>query len=92
MKSDLQAVINKVVKFLGKTIKNDRMKELLLHLDIKTMRKNKVQKINGIKYDGTFIKKGQVGSFDKAANPELKEKMDKWIVEHFDGKGLFAQE
>lgn len=98
MKSNLRDVIHRVVKFLGKSINEDQMKNLLHHLDIETMRNNKyannedfygeVKKINGVKFQGSFINKGKVGGFKEVASPELIQEVNQWIAKHFEGTQL----
>lgn len=98
MKADLESIIHKITKFLGKTVTDEQMKALLQHVHIDTMRENKyvnkddyfqhIQSITGNKFDGKFINKGQVGTFKEAMTPETIEKYDKLAQEIYDKHGF----
>lgn len=101
LKADLKSVILKVVAFLGKTINDSQMKDLLEHLSIESMRNNpslnnkafheKVKQVNNNNYEGSFINKGTVGRHKEVLSSETIEMLDKWIEENTKGTDLKFQ-
>lgn len=88
MKKDLRKVVEKTAKFLGKTISEDQMGQLLDHLNFKSMKDNpmvnlefvskKIREEAGLEEDLTFIRQGESKVWEKSLSPQYVEKFNKW--------------
>ncbi|XP_046391228.1 sulfotransferase 1C4-like [Ischnura elegans] len=89
MNKDLESGIQKVAKFLNKSLSKAEVDKLVDHLSIESFRKNPSMSqpayhLQGMVREGEpgFIRQGKSGSWKTEFSPELNEKADKWIEEH----------
>lgn len=95
MKKDLPAAIKKVAQFLDKELTEEKISLLENHLSFESMKANKAVNYESIvelnrtfkltKDDGTFMRKGAVGSYKAVMTPELIEQFDKWTADNLKG-------
>lgn len=95
MKQDLAKEIKKVAEFLGKSVTDEQVGNLVAHLGFDKMKQNdtvnneairEVAFVSGSK--GSFIRKGEVGDWKTHFTKEMNEKMDELIEKHFKNIGL----
>lgn len=95
MKKDLRSVIEKNAKFLGKKISEEQMKQLLNHLDFKSMKDNPMvnfedyakikRQERALGEDCSFFRSGQAGVWKKSLSDEYVERFNKWTAEKLKG-------
>ncbi|KAF5282506.1 hypothetical protein FQA39_LY04913, partial [Lamprigera yunnana] len=98
MIKDLLTVVKEIAQFLNKTISEDKMLQLLEHLNFKSMKKNKSvnyediiqyrtkQKLIG---DGEcFMRSGVSGKHKEEMSAPLIQKFSKWIMDNITGTSL----
>ncbi|KAF2895327.1 hypothetical protein ILUMI_10845 [Ignelater luminosus] len=76
MKENLQNVINKASRFLGKSLTDDQIQNLMEHL-------NEKHKLATSSHE--FIRVGKVGGHISLMTPEINAKFDVWIKENTSG-------
>ncbi|EFX63192.1 hypothetical protein DAPPUDRAFT_268909 [Daphnia pulex] len=82
MKKDLRGEVEKVAKFLGKPLTEEKMFKLLEHLKFDNISKNESvnfeigKKIGFMNQDGAFIRKGD---WKNHFSPELNRRIDAWV-------------
>uniref|UniRef100_A0A1L8E519 Putative sulfotransferase 1 family member d1 n=1 Tax=Nyssomyia neivai TaxID=330878 RepID=A0A1L8E519_9DIPT len=92
MKRNHPAVIEKTIKFLGKSFTKEQIAELADHLTFDKMSKNEsvdllletkdmraAMNIKKLDEDFTFVRKGKVGSFKDDMNPEMIQEFNDWL-------------
>ncbi|EFX63687.1 hypothetical protein DAPPUDRAFT_231919 [Daphnia pulex] len=85
MKKDLRGEVEKVAKFLGKPLTEEKMIKLLEHLKFDNISKNESvnfeigKKIGFMSQDGAFIRKGKTGDWKNHFSPELNRRIDAWV-------------
>ncbi|XP_014205449.1 sulfotransferase 1C4-like [Copidosoma floridanum] len=95
MKADLPSVIRKTANFLGKSLTDQKVRELEDHLSFASMKKNPALNLNHVagiinekkmfgtnfKAEGDFLRKGLVGQWKTEMSEELIKKFDDWTEE-----------
>jgi Sulfotransferase domain len=92
MKFNMDGVVKKAMKFMGKTFSQLQIDELCMHLSVDSMRKNPtcnndglVEKAKSLNKNGKssgsfkFIRKGEVGSFRDEFSNALDQKFDNFM-------------
>lgn len=82
-------IIDKISKFLGKSITQSEKEQLLDHLSFERMKTNPyinldeitqmLTEIHGVPRKTHFFRKGMVGTWKEELSDESIKKMDKWI-------------
>jgi len=91
MKSDLQGEIDKVCKFLGKTLSEEQRGRLLSHLKFDNFSKNPAVNAEsefGHRQKGSFIRKGKTGDWKNHFSSELNDRVDEWIRKNLESSDL----
>nr|CAH0100697.1 unnamed protein product [Daphnia galeata] len=94
LKKDLRGGIEKVAKFLGKSLSEDQLEKLVQHLTFENLSKNSaVNKEDGktsgsFHEDGNFMRKGETGDWEKHFSPELSRKIDEWTELNLRGSDI----
>ncbi|XP_031347355.1 sulfotransferase 1E1-like isoform X1 [Photinus pyralis] len=92
MKNDLGEVIQRVAKFLNKTVTDEQQSKLLKWLDIDQMKLNKAVNHETMYQATGFIRKGIVGGYKQEMSPEILEKFKIWIRESLKDSDYFECE
>lgn len=92
---DLKSVIYKTANFIGKDMNNDEVEKLLVHLSFSNMKKNSAvnsepfvearKKLDPSVKDIYFTRRGVVGDWKEAMDPELYERFEKWERKNLNG-------
>jgi hypothetical protein len=94
MKKDLDSVIRKTMRFLGKDYPSEKLDQLEEHLSFENMKKNPYTNQSDMldlsesnSEDRTiFMRKGQTGGYKEEMSEEYIKKFDEWIEEKLKGK------
>jgi len=83
-------VVQKVCKFMGKTLSESDMQKLLSHLSFESMKSNpyvnydeitdKLTRVHGTERKTHFMRKGKVGSWKEELSVGSIQKLDAWIA------------
>uniref|UniRef100_T1GMP4 Sulfotransferase domain-containing protein n=1 Tax=Megaselia scalaris TaxID=36166 RepID=T1GMP4_MEGSC len=107
MKRNLELVVLKVAKFIGRDYDEGQIRELLEHLDFNSMKSNvvcshrldleEVRKKKNIQKDdidenACFYRKGKVGSYKDELSEEILNKIDKWQKNFLDCEGIYLED
>uniref|UniRef100_A0A1Y1JZ59 Sulfotransferase domain-containing protein n=3 Tax=Photinus pyralis TaxID=7054 RepID=A0A1Y1JZ59_PHOPY len=92
MKNDLGSVIQRVAKFLNKTVTDEEQSKLLKWLDFDQMKLNKAVNHDTLYQTPGFIRKGIVGGYKQEMSPEILEKFKIWIQESLKDSDYFEYE
>lgn len=86
MKADLRSVILKVAAFLDKTLTEDQIEKLLVHLDFDSMKDNMAVNYELIKSSSIkHMRKGIVGDYKNVMSNETIKEFDEWISKNDPG-------
>ncbi|KAI9555126.1 hypothetical protein GHT06_017641 [Daphnia sinensis] len=94
LKKDLRGEIEKVAKFLGKSLSEEQLTDLREHLRFDNFAKNEsvnmeaAKQFGGMKMDGHFIRKGKTGDWKNHFGPEINKRIDEWIDKNLKGTDL----
>merc|ERR1740128_321186 len=94
MKRNLRGEIEKVCKFLGKSLSEAQVQSLLNHLRFDNFAKNEAVNYNPAKKggfandSGNFIRKGKTGDWKNHFSAELDARLDQWIRKNLEGSDL----
>lgn len=95
MSNNLQATIQKVAAFLGKTLTNEQVEQLADHLQIKNFKNNPAVNYEESKtihlvrpQEQGFVRSGKSDEWSKEYTPELKERVLKWIEKNSKELGI----
>ncbi|KAI9553518.1 hypothetical protein GHT06_021436 [Daphnia sinensis] len=94
LKRNLRGEIEKIAKFLGKTLTEDQLVKLTEHLRFDNFAKNETvnceigKEIGLMNNSGHFIRKGKTGDWKNHFSPELNERIDKWMQANLEGTDL----
>jgi len=89
---NLRGEIEKVCKFLGKSLSDEQLELLTKHLRFDSVVKNSA--INFLESKGEskepckFIRKGKTGDWKNHFSPELNVRLDEWIKKSLEGSDL----
>ena len=94
----MRGQIERVAKFLGKTLTEEQLTRLTEHLKIASFEKNESVNLEDVRRDGVafnntksdvkFIRKGKTGDWKNHFGPELNSRIDAWIEKNTAGTGL----
>lgn len=94
-KTDLRGTLQKIARFLDKTLTEKECDALCDFLSVEKLRENKsfnfervVGAENYRKYGVRFVRKGIIGDWKNHMSEEMVAKFDKWIEESTRGTGL----
>ncbi|KAF4524245.1 hypothetical protein B566_EDAN008791 [Ephemera danica] len=95
MIKDQANVIRDVARFIGKSMSEEQVNQLIEHLDIANFRHNPAVNFDqaneiGMLKEGvqTFVRKGKTGGWREEFTPELNARADKWIEENLKNTDL----
>ncbi|KAI9563465.1 hypothetical protein GHT06_010928 [Daphnia sinensis] len=94
MKRDLRGEIEKVAKFLGKSLTDEQLDKLREHLRFDNFQKNEsvnnkaAKKFGAMNEDGRFIRNGKTGDWKNHFSPELNQRIDEWVARNLEGTDL----
>jgi len=91
MKSNLQGEIDKVCKFLGKTLSEEQRNRLLSHLKFDNFSKNSAvnnEYLSPDKKKGSFVRKGKTGDWKNHFSGETNDRIDEWIRKNLQSTDL----
>jgi len=94
MHSDLSEVVRKVGSFLSKDLSKKQVEAIVEHCSFRQMRSNPMtnaSKMERIKGEGKFMRKGQVGDWTNYFSKEQNQRMEDWITENTEGSDLPAE-
>uniref|UniRef100_T1JAZ7 Sulfotransferase domain-containing protein n=1 Tax=Strigamia maritima TaxID=126957 RepID=T1JAZ7_STRMM len=86
MKKDMAPAVRSIASFLGKTLSDDQVQQVVKHCTFDNMKANPSTNYAGV-IDG-FMRKGTVGDWKNFFTEEMSQEMDDYIHRHFDGTGL----
>ncbi|XP_045478185.1 sulfotransferase 1C4-like [Harmonia axyridis] len=86
---DKRSALQKIAKFLGKTLTEKDLETLLDHIDIKKFRENKSVNNDHLVASGlyvkndqfSFIRKGKTGGWREMFSKEMNEEINQWFLE-----------
>ncbi len=89
MKKDLESVIRKTMRFLGKDYPSEKLDQLEEHLSFENMKKNPYTNQSDmldlsestIEDRTIFMRKGKAGGYKEEMSEEYIKKFDRWIEE-----------
>lgn len=92
MKTDMNQMVKKAMRFLGKKYSQEQIEKLCKHLSVDSMRANPacnndslVEKAKSLNANGAtsgdfrFIRKGEVGSFNEEFSNEMHQRFDSFM-------------
>ena len=89
MKKDQKTVIKDLCKFLDHPLSSEKIDALVSHVDFENMKNNPMANPTaGLKIQGKFMRKGEVGDWKNFFTTERSEKWNQWIKENIEGTGL----
>ncbi|KAI9564852.1 hypothetical protein GHT06_008593 [Daphnia sinensis] len=94
LKKDLEGQIRKVAQFLGKSLTDEQLGKLVHHLTFENLSKNSaVNKEDGKKHgvfnaDGSFMRKGETGDWQRYFSPEMSRQIDEWTELNLRGSDI----
>ena len=98
LKKDLRGQIERVAKFLDKTLTEEQLVRLTEHLKIASFEKNESVNMEDVRRDGVafnntktdvkFVRKGKTGDWKNHFGAELNSRIDAWIEKNTAGTGL----
>merc|ERR1712071_218459 len=94
MKRNLRGEIEKVCKFLGKSLSDEQLELLTKHLHFDNFSKNRAVNYETTKEEGfandtgNFIRKGKTGDWKNHFTPELNRRLDEWIAKNLQATDL----
>ena len=98
LKKDLRGQIQRVAKFLDKTLTEEQLVRLTEHLKIASFEKNESVNMEDVRRDGVafnntktdvkFVRKGKTGDWKNHFGAELNSRIDAWIEKNTADTGL----
>lgn len=87
MNMNLPGTIERVAKFLGKSLTRPQMLRLIDYLDFNSFKKNPTVNMEDLRECGvitncSFIRKGQTGGWTDTFTPEIEAEADEWIAKN----------
>lgn len=99
LKKDLRGGIERVGRFLGKTLSEDQLEKLTRHLTFENLSQNAAVnkedgKMSGAFHEnGNFMRKGETGDWKRHFSPELSRQISEWSEINLRGTDLsFVEE
>jgi len=96
MKRDLPGTLRRVASFLGKSLTDEQVSQLVHHLSFENMRNNDYA--NSLRYQDagilemhSFIRAGRVGGWKEHVTPETDRRLNEWIRRSTEGTDLSFQ-
>lgn len=96
--NDLSSVIKKVADFLGTSVSEDDMDELLKHLSFERMKNNKavnqeqitemLKELGMVKAQYSLMRKGKVGGYKEDLTEDMVNLLDAWCEANNKDTGL----